>query len=75
MPQDPSTHTLLSGNVWTGMFMDFELQDVILDLLLSHSSPDTDPRMQPSRERALARINFFRDTIQQKTKLAGVLVI
>jgi vacuolar protein sorting-associated protein 13D len=24
--QDPSTHTILTGNVWTGMFMDFELQ-------------------------------------------------
>ena len=64
--QDPSTHTLLSGNVWTGMFMDFELQDVILDLLLSHSNADSssDPRMlQPSRERALARINFFRSRL------------
>ena len=56
--QDPNTHTLLSGNVWTGMFMDFELQDVILDLLLSHSNPSA--RVS---ERALARINFFKSRL------------
>ena len=57
--QDPNTHTLLSGNVWTGMFMDFELQDVILDLLLNHSNPSDGGQ----RERALARINFFKSRL------------
>ncbi len=54
--QDPSTHTLLTGNVWTGMFMNFELQDVILDFVLAHSTPK-------EKEKALARINFFRSRL------------
>lgn len=54
---DPSTHTVLTGNVWTGIFMDFELQDVIIDLLLHR---ETSPSHQ---ERKLARVNLFKSRL------------
>ena len=39
------------------MFMTFELQDVILDLLLSHENLNRDPNNN------LARINFFKSRL------------
>ena len=54
--QDPKTNTILTGNVWTGMFMDFELQDVIIDLVHNHSSP-------LAKEKALARVNLFQSRL------------
>ncbi len=53
---DPSTRTILTGSVWTCVFMDFELLDVILDLVSRHEE-----KTRP--ESALARINFFRSRL------------
>ena len=47
---DPDTRTLLTGHVSTGIFMDFELQNVTLDLLTQRAKPPA-----RIRDTALAR--------------------
>ncbi len=43
--------------MWTCIFMDFELQDVVVDLVNQHEEPPY------KRESALARINFFKSRL------------
>ena len=50
---DPSLNTILSGHVWTGMFMDIELLNVILDIMTTRPSEDT----------CLARINLIKSRL------------
>ena len=50
--QDPQLQTLLSGIVWTCMYMNIELQDVILDLILKQDEL-----------LSLARVNFFKSLL------------
>lgn len=51
------THPL-SGQTWTGMFMEFDLQDVILDLLQHHENPSRNVQ-----ESGLARVNFIQSRL------------
>ncbi|TRY62990.1 hypothetical protein TCAL_03981 [Tigriopus californicus] len=48
----------LSGQTWTGMFMEFELQDVILDLLQHHGNPS-----RSVQESGLARVSFIQSRL------------
>ena len=46
---DPETQTILTGNTWTGMFINIELQDVILDCI--------------EESKDLARISLFKSRL------------
>ena len=50
---EPSLNTILSGHVWTGMFMDIELLNVILDILTTYPKEDT----------CLARVNLIKSRL------------
>ena len=50
---EPCLDTLLSGHVWTGMFMDIELLNVILDIITTHAKEDT----------CLARLNLIKSRL------------
>ena len=50
---EPSLNTILSGHVWTGMFMDIELLNVILDIMTTYPKTDT----------CLARINLIKSRL------------
>ena len=50
---EPSLNTLLSGHVWTGMFMDIELLNVIIDIITSY----------PNEETCLARVNLIKSRL------------
>ena len=50
---DPSLNTILSGHVWTGMFMDIELLNVILDIMTNYPKKDT----------SLARVDLIKSRL------------
>ena len=50
---EPSLNTILSGHVWTGMFMDIELLNVILDIMTA----------QPKLDACLARVNLIKSRL------------
>ena len=56
--QDPKIQTVLSGDVWKGVFINLQLLNVTLELLIAHDQPEHN-----CPEASLAKIDFIRSRL------------